>query len=256
MGFFTSVLGIIGFVIGIPIGLILGFFVLIYSQPSHQEYPPARPLVETSISVLLDLLPDIPLWMKNPDYERVDWFNKFISYMWPYLDKAVCGIIRSSVQPLFADYIGTFCIESIEFENLSLGTLPPTVHGVKFYETNEKELLFEPSIKWAGNPNIVLVLKVLSLRIRVQVSESETVKEWNIGISTAEYLNVLTLQLVDLQFFAIVRVALKPLLPTFPCFGMVVVSLMEKPHVDFGLKVLGGDLMSIPGLYRYVQVLH
>jgi uncharacterized protein YneF (UPF0154 family) len=71
MGFFTSVLGIIGFVIGIPIGLILGFFVLIYSQPSHQEYPPARPLVETSISVLLDLLPDIPLWMKNPDYERV-----------------------------------------------------------------------------------------------------------------------------------------------------------------------------------------
>jgi Ca2+-dependent lipid-binding protein len=37
---------------------------------------------------------------------------------------------------------------------------------------------------------------------------------------------------------------------------MVVVSLMEKPHVDFGLKVLGGDLMSIPGLYRYVQVLH
>nr|GEV28815.1 synaptotagmin-3 isoform X2 [Tanacetum cinerariifolium]GEV32064.1 synaptotagmin-3 isoform X2 [Tanacetum cinerariifolium] len=25
------------------------------------------------------------------------------------------------------------------------------------------------------------------------------------------------------------------------------------PHVDFGLKVLGGDLMSIPGLYRLVQ---
>lgn len=35
------------------------------------QYPPARPLVETSISVLLDLLPEIPLWMKNPDYERV-----------------------------------------------------------------------------------------------------------------------------------------------------------------------------------------
>ncbi|KAL0792070.1 hypothetical protein Bca101_063447 [Brassica carinata] len=36
------------------------------------QYPPARPLVETSITLLLDLLPDIPLWMKNPDYERVD----------------------------------------------------------------------------------------------------------------------------------------------------------------------------------------
>ncbi|CAN7036930.1 unnamed protein product [Brassica oleracea var. botrytis] len=230
MGFFGSVLGILGFAIGIPIGLIVGFFVFIYSQPSHEEYPPARPLVETSITLLLDLLPDMPLWMKNPDYERVDWFNRFLSYMWPYLDKAICEIIKSSAQPIFADYIGTFCIESIEFETLSLGSLPPTGNvptGVKFYETNEKELLFEPSVKWAGNPNIVLVIKLMSLRIKVQ--------------------------LVDLQIFAIMRVALKPLLPTFPCFGTVVVSLMEKPHVDFGLKVLGGDLMSIPGLYRYVQ---
>ncbi|CAN7069732.1 unnamed protein product [Brassica rapa subsp. trilocularis] len=230
MGFFGSVLGILGFAIGIPIGLVVGFFVFVYSQPSHEEYPPARPLVETSITLLLDLLPDIPLWMKNPDYERVDWFNRFLSYMWPYLDKAICEIIKSSAQPIFADYIGTFCIESIEFETLSLGSLPPTGNvptGVKFYETNEKELLFEPSVKWAGNPNIVLVIKLMSLRIKVQ--------------------------LVDLQIFAIMRVALKPLLPTFPCFGAVVVSLMEKPHVDFGLKVLGGDIMSIPGLYRYVQ---
>ncbi|XP_009115958.1 synaptotagmin-3 [Brassica rapa] len=92
--------------------------------------------------------------MKNPDYERVDWLHRFISYMWPYLDKVVCEIIRSSAQPIFADYIGTFCIESIEFEKLSLSL---TVHGIKFYETNEKELLFEPSIKWAGNSYIVLV---------------------------------------------------------------------------------------------------
>jgi Ca2+-dependent lipid-binding protein len=28
---------------------------------------------------------------------------------------------------------------------------------------------------------------------------------------------------------------------------------MEKPHVDFGLKLLGADAMAIPGLYRIVQ---
>ncbi|XP_028058620.1 protein ACCELERATED CELL DEATH 6-like isoform X2 [Camellia sinensis] len=28
---------------------------------------------------------------------------------------------------------------------------------------------------------------------------------------------------------------------------------MKKPHVDFGLKVLGADAMSIPGLYGFVQ---
>jgi hypothetical protein len=30
--------------------------------------------------------------------------------------------------------------------------------------------------------------------------------------------------------------------------------IILQPHVDFGLKLLGADLMSIPGLYRVVQV--
>jgi len=28
-----------------------------------------------------------------------------------------------------------------------------------------------------------------------------------------------------------------------------------QPHVDFGMRVSGADIMSIPGLYRFVQVL-
>jgi hypothetical protein len=31
--------------------------------------------------------------------------------------------------------------------------------------------------------------------------------------------------------------------------------LILQPHVDFGLKLLGADAMSIPGLYKFVQVL-
>ncbi|TKW11387.1 hypothetical protein SEVIR_6G230150v4 [Setaria viridis] len=36
-------------------------------------------------------------------------------------------------------------------------------------------------------------------------------------------------------------------------FAKILVSLMEKPHVDFGLKLLRADVMVIPGLYRFVQ---
>ncbi|KAG8651180.1 hypothetical protein MANES_07G098800v8 [Manihot esculenta] len=147
--------------------------------------------------------------------------------MWPYLDKAICAAIKSTTKSMFAEYIGKYKIEEIEFENLTLGTLPPTIHGVKVYETNEKDLVMEPAIRWAGNPNIILGLKIMSLQIKVQ--------------------------LVDLQIFAAPRVALKPLVPTFPCFANIIVSLMERPHVDFGLKIMGGDVMSIPGLYRFVQ---
>ncbi|VVA12227.1 PREDICTED: synaptotagmin-3 [Prunus dulcis] len=227
MGFLSSLLGIFGFGIGIPLGLLVGFFLFIYSKPKEVEDPVSRPLYELDELSLQDLLPEIPLWVKNPNYHSVDWLNKFISDLWPYLDKEIGGMIRSVAQPIFSEYIGKFQIESIEFEKINLGTLPPIFYGLQVYETNEKELILEPSIKWAGNPNIILVVKVLSVPIAVQ--------------------------LVDLQVFLAPRIALKPLVPAFPCFANIVVSLMEKPHVDFGMKILGGDIMSIPGLYHFVQ---
>lgn len=227
MGFVSTFLGIVGFAIGLPIGLILGFFLFVYSKPKEVKEPIITPIHEMDTSAMLELLPEIPYWIKSPDYERVDWLNKYISEMWPYLDKAICKMIKSTAEPIFADYIGKYQIKDIKFENLCLGTLPPTFHGMKVYETNENQLVLEPAIKWAGNPNIILAVTLMSVKIRFQ--------------------------LVDLQVSASPRIHLKPLVPTFPCFANIVVSLMEKPYVDFGLTVMGGDIMSIPGVYRLVQ---
>ncbi|ESW15718.1 hypothetical protein PHAVU_007G096000 [Phaseolus vulgaris] len=227
MELLSSLFGIIGFAVGIPIGLFVGFFLFVYSETKHVKDPVVRPISELGPNALEELLPEIPLWVKTPDYERIDWLNKFLLDMWPFLDTAICKIIRSTAQPIFAEYIGKYQIKAIEFDKLSLGTLPPTVCGIKVLETNEKELVMEQVIKWAGNPNIVLSLYVSSLKISVQ--------------------------LVDVQVFATPRITLRPLVPTFPCFANIVVSLLEKPHVDFGMRVSGGDIMSIPGLYRFVQ---
>ncbi|KAK7379744.1 hypothetical protein VNO78_34262 [Psophocarpus tetragonolobus] len=227
MGLVSSFLGVIGFVVGIPLGLLLGFFLFVRSETKVVKDFVVRPISELGPNAVQELLPEIPLWVKTPDFERVDWFNKFLLDMWPFLDTAICKIIRSTAQPIFAEYIGKYQIKVIEFDKLSLGTLPPTVSGVKILETNEKELVMEQVIKWAGNPNIVLSLYLSSLKI--------------------------TVQLVDLQIFAASRITLRPLVPTFPCFANMVVSLMEKPHVDFGMRISGGDIMSIPGLYRFVQ---
>ncbi|KAF7132638.1 hypothetical protein RHSIM_Rhsim09G0150900 [Rhododendron simsii] len=227
MGFLSTILGILGFGIGLPFGILVGFYFFVYSKPKDVENPVVRPLHEMDTTSLQEILHEIPLWVKSPDYDRVDWLNQFLLDMWPYLDKAICKTIRIMARPIFAEYIGKYQIESIDFSNLSLGTLPPIIQGMKAYNTEERELVMEPAMKWAGNPNITLVLKILSLSI--------------------------TVQLVDLQVFVAPRITLKHLVPTFPCFSSMVVSLMEKPHVDFGLKVLGGDIMSIPGLYRFVQ---
>ncbi|KAK9165121.1 hypothetical protein Scep_000312 [Stephania cephalantha] len=229
MGFFSTVMGFCGFGVGTSLGLVIGYYLFIYFQPSDVKDPTIQPLAEQDPKSLQRLMPEIPLWVKNPDYDRIDWLNKFIENMWPYLDKAICKTAKNIAKPIIAEQIPKYKIESVEFEALTLGTLPPTFQGMKVYVTDEKELIMEPHLKWAGNPNIMIAAKAFGLKATVQV--------------------------VDLQVFAMPRITLKPLVPTFPCFAKIFVSLMEKPHVDFGLKLLGADVMAIPGLYRFVQEL-
>ncbi|KAI3460413.1 hypothetical protein Pfo_017076 [Paulownia fortunei] len=227
MGIISTIMGVFGFGMGFTVGLVMGYFLFIYHQPT--DNPEIRPLVEQTSEGLQKLLPEIPLWIKNPDYDRIDWLNKFIEHMWPCLDKAICKMAKKIAEPIIAEQIPKYKIDSVEFEALTLGCLPPTFQGMKVYNTEEKELIMELGLKWAGLPNILVVVKAFGLRATVQV--------------------------LDLQVFASPRITLKPLVPSFPCFTYIHVSLMEKPHVDFGLKLLGADAMSIPGIYRIVQEL-
>ncbi|PIM97426.1 putative Ca2+-dependent phospholipid-binding protein [Handroanthus impetiginosus] len=229
MGFLSTILGFCGFGVGISTGLLVGYYLFIYFQPTDVKDPQIRPLVEQDSQSLPRLFTEIPMWVKNPDYDRIDWLNKFLEIMWPYLDKAICKTAKNIATPIIAEQIPKYKIESVEFESLTLGSLPPTFQGMKVYLTEEKELIMEPSLKWAGNPNVTVAVRAYGLKATVQV--------------------------VDLQVFAQPRITLKPLVPSFPCFAKILVSLMEKPHVDFGLKLAGADLMSIPGLYRFVQEL-
>lgn len=227
MGFFSSLFGFLGFGFGIGTGLIIGYYLFIYIQPSDVKEPTISPLVEQDSDSLQHMIPEIPLWVKNPDYDRMDWLNKFLQLMWPYLDKAICKTVREMAKPIIAEHSVKFKIDSVEFESLTLGSLSPAFQGMKVYITEEKELIMEPFIKWAGNPNVMIAVKAFGLKATVQA--------------------------VDLQIFVAPRITLKPLVPIFPCFANILVSLMEKPHVDFGLKLLGADVMSLPGLYRFVQ---
>lgn len=227
MSILSTIASFLGFGIGTSLGLLIGYYIFIYFQSIDVKDPTFTPLVEQEAKTVQQLLPEIPLWIKNPDYDRLDWLNKFVECMWPYLNKAICKTARTIAKPIIAEQIPKYKIDSVEFEELNLGSLPPTFQGMKVYSTDEKELIMELSMKWAGNPNIIVAVKAFGLRATVQI--------------------------VDLQVFASPRIMLKPLVPSFPCFANIYVSLMEKPHVDFGLKLLGADAMSIPGLYRIVQ---
>ncbi|KAJ8499144.1 hypothetical protein OPV22_009696 [Ensete ventricosum] len=227
MGLVSTALGFFGFGAGLTAGVVVGYYIFIRFQPSDVKDPKICPLDEHDTQSLERMLPEIPMWVKYSDYDRIDWLNKIVELMWPYLDKAICRTAKQVAEPIIAENALKYKINSVQFETLTLGSLPPAFHGMKVYITEEKELTLEPSLKWAGNPNVIIVIKAYGLR--------------------------LTIQVVDLQIFAAPRITLKPLVPSFPCFAKICMSLTEKPHVDFGLKVLGADLMAIPGLYRFVQ---
>ncbi|KAH7668984.1 C2 domain-containing protein [Dioscorea alata] len=227
MGFLGFLLGFFGFGSGVVIGLVIGYYLFIYLQFDDHKDVKIRPFVEFDSKTLERMLPEIPLWVKNPDYDRVDWMNQFLLMMWPNLNTAICRMAKEIAKPIIDENTQKYKLESVEFKTFTLGSLPPTIQGMKVYITDENQLIMEPFLKWAGNANVTAIVKAFGLKATVQV--------------------------VDLQIFASPRITLKPLVPNFPCFANIFVSLMEKPHVDFGLKLFGADIMSIPGLYRFIQ---
>ncbi|GJM97643.1 hypothetical protein PR202_ga14583 [Eleusine coracana subsp. coracana] len=122
---------VLGFGLGIAIGLAGAYVVYLrFFAARRLEDPIIRPLRDLNSETLQTIIPDIPLWVKSPDYERVDWMNKFIRDMWPFLDKAICNNIQRVTRPIFDQYVGLYGIESIEFGRLTLGSLPPTFQDV------------------------------------------------------------------------------------------------------------------------------
>ncbi|EOY15068.1 Calcium-dependent lipid-binding (CaLB domain) family protein, putative [Theobroma cacao] len=119
--------------------------------------PQIRPLVQEDSKTLQWLFREIPLWVKNPDFDRVDWINKIIKNMWPYLDTAICNAAKTIEKPIIVEQIPKYKIQSVDFETFTLG-------GV-IIECDSKN-----AITWIDNPDSPpwylrqLILKIKALR--------------------------------------------------------------------------------------------
>ena len=57
------------------------------------------------------------------------------------------------------------------------------------------------------------------------------------------------LDLSLMQVRANARITIAPLVETLPCLGAMTISLLDPPHLDVSLSVIGGlDLMVLPGI--------
>ncbi|XP_073317389.1 synaptotagmin-5-like isoform X2 [Primulina huaijiensis] len=83
-------------------------------------------------------------------------------------------------------------------------------------------------MQWDGNPSIILDIKTY------------------VGVA-------LPVQVKNIGFTGIFRLIFRPLVDEFPCFGAVCFSLRKKKKLDFTLKVIGGDISTIPGLSDAIE---
>ncbi|OMO90767.1 C2 calcium-dependent membrane targeting [Corchorus olitorius] len=142
---------------------------------------------------------------------------------------AASELIRTSVEPILEQYTPAI-LSSLKFAKLTLGTVAPQFTGISIVESESGDggITMEFELQWDGNPNIVLNINTrLGVALPVQVK--------NIG------------------FTGVFRLIFKPLVDEIPCFGAVCYSLREKKDLDFTLKVIGGDISTIPGLADAIE---
>ncbi|CAF2135668.1 hypothetical protein HID58_045188 [Brassica napus] len=158
-----------------------------------------------------------PSWVLN-------WLNLELEKIWPYVNEAASELIRSSVEPVLEQYTPAM-IASLKFSKLTLGTVAPQFTGVSILENESGPtgITMELEMQWDGNPKIVLDVKTL------------------LGVA-------LPIEVKNVGFTGVFRLIFKPLVDEFPCFGALSYSLREKKGLDFTLKVIGGELTSIPGI--------
>eukprot|EP00270_Netrium_digitus_P018027 TRINITY_DN6782_c0_g1_i1.p1 TRINITY_DN6782_c0_g1~~TRINITY_DN6782_c0_g1_i1.p1 ORF type:complete len:573 (+),score=172.20 TRINITY_DN6782_c0_g1_i1:120-1838(+) len=222
MGFVSA--AVLGFGSGLGFILSLKFIQRKRSRSRMEKAVAAAMVSRANAEDLKKLIPKelYPSWVQFPEFERVNWLNKELKELWPYLNKAASAEIKFHLENILEQYRPPM-IQSLKFQKLTLGNIAPQFGGVRVAEANSEEIVLEIDFKWGGNPSIILSVQTF------------------VGVS-------LPVQVKDVSLFGVFRVAFSPLVDQIPCFGAITVALREKPVMDFALNIIRGEVTKIPGL--------
>ncbi|KAI9125670.1 hypothetical protein K1719_003088 [Acacia pycnantha] len=183
--------------------------------------------IVVGLAVIVGFVKLLPFLGRLLSEAEVSWLNSHLTKIWPYVNEAASELIRTSVEPVLKQY-KPIILASLKFSKFTLGTVAPQFTGVSIIEDEGSGVTMELEMQWDGNQSIVLDIKTL------------------VGVS-------LPVQVKNMGFTGVFRLIFKPLVDEFPGFGAVSFSLRQKKNLDFTLKVIGGDISTIPGLYEAIE---
>ncbi|XP_075903676.1 extended synaptotagmin-2-B isoform X2 [Nelusetta ayraudi] len=162
---------------------------------------------------------DLPPWVHFPDIERVEWLNKTVKQMWPYICQFVEKVLRETVEPAIKEsnsHLSTFC-----FSKIDIGEKPLRVNGVKVYTENvdKRQIIMDLQISFVGNTEIDVDIKRYYCKAGIK----------------------------SIQMHGVLRVVMEPLLGDMPLVGALSLFFLKKPLLDVNWTGLT-NILDIPGL--------
>ncbi|NP_001011364.1 extended synaptotagmin-3 [Xenopus tropicalis] len=163
-------------------------------------------------------LQQLPAWVNFPDVERVEWLNKVVGQMWPYIGMYVEKMFQDKVEPLVRS--SSAHLKAFTFTKVHLGEKFPRINGVKSYTKNvdKREVILDLQLSYNGD-----------VEINVEVK-----KMCKAGVK-------------GVQLHGTLRVILAPLLPDLPFVGAVTMFFIQRPHLDINWTGLT-NVLEIPGV--------
>ncbi|KAJ8470593.1 hypothetical protein OPV22_024936 [Ensete ventricosum] len=218
-----------GFFVGLFLGVVIGVGLVMAFAHSENARSKRRAELAATVAALSKMTVEDSRKLLPAEFypSWLNWLNLELTKIWPYVNEAASELIRTSVEPVLEQYKSAV-LSSLKFSKLTLGTVAPQFTGVSLIEDDNSGITMELEMQWDGNPSIIL-----DIRTRFGVS--------------------LPIQVKNIGFTGVFRLIFKPLVDEFPCFGAVSYSLREKKKLDFTLKVVGGDISSLPGISDAIE---
>uniref|UniRef100_A0A8D3EEQ3 Extended synaptotagmin 2 n=1 Tax=Scophthalmus maximus TaxID=52904 RepID=A0A8D3EEQ3_SCOMX len=146
---------------------------------------------------------DLPPWVHFPDVERVEWLNKTVKQMWPYICQFVEKLFHETIEPAVKEsnsHLSTFC-----FSKIDIGDKPLRVNGVKVYSENvdKRQIIMDLQISFVGNTEIDVDIKRYYCKAGIK----------------------------SIQIHGVLRVVMEPLLGDMPLVGALSLFFLKKPGV-------------------------
>ncbi|KAG6599376.1 Synaptotagmin-5, partial [Cucurbita argyrosperma subsp. sororia] len=218
------------FVLGLVLGVFVGLGLVVGFVKSENARSKRRADLAATIAAFARMTVEDSRKILPPQYypSWLTWLNQHLTKIWPYVNEAASDLIKASVEPVLEQY-RPIILSSLKFSRFTLGTVAPQFTGISIIEDGGTDgITMELEMQWDGNQSIILDIKT------------------RLGVA-------LPVQVKNLGFTGVFRLILKPLVDEFPCFGAVCFSLRQKKKLDFTLKVIGGDISAIPGLYGALE---